>query len=163
MTKVSEHIQIKGGADLAALILRRPDSIGRFPGVEHAYVGQPGLRMQMRIQPMGITLHDSVLLAWSKDRVDNDTHIYPFRIEGGRWLHGTGEMAFADAPADCTMATLSWEPEIPATLSVVPGMRRAIKRWLKRSSRDWLVAMKTQIEPRNESACGAFTLADVGA
>ena len=163
MTKVSEHIDIEAAPGLTALMLRRPDAIGRFPGVEHAYIGHPGLRMQVRIEPMGIPLHDSVVLAWGKDRMQDDVHVYPFRVEGGRWLHGTGEMTFKSSPADTSTVGITWAPEIPATLSVVPGMRRSIRRWLKRASREWLATMKQQIEPTHASNCARLNFADVGA
>lgn len=162
MLQIKESIALAAPAGTVALLLRQPQSIEAFPGVEHASVGQPGVHIDLAVPLMGIRLKDRVLLAWGRPKVVNEHHLHSFGIEGGRWLHGHGEVDVEELADDQSSWTINWEMDLPLGMSMIPGVRFSLKRWLVSSTRRWMREMKKMIETAPARAI-RLTPADIGA
>ena len=159
MIRIKDSIDIETLPGVVALQLRNPSALAEFPGVTHAFVGHPGLRVDLAIAPMGLRLRDRLLLSWKKPSGRD----YPFGIEGGRWVHGTGTVHITPTGL-ASEVCIEWELELPLVLAMIPGMRFAVRRLLKASTSVWLVRMKKRVEgPSRPLGCGALSLAEVGA
>lgn len=158
--RVLERAVIGSSAERAAHEMSKPESIARFPGISRAFVGQPGIRVDISVDPMH--LHDSLVLSWWKPHIEQSHRVYPFGFEGGRWLNGMGRIKMDSIASGASEVSLEWEIDVAKPLAAIPGFNRALGRWLRHSTRTWLERMRLAIEyrPRSEPC---FTLADVGA
>ncbi|HVE76636.1 MAG TPA: hypothetical protein VND22_07715 [Actinomycetota bacterium] len=158
---MSEQVDVGVPSGNLALLMRRAEAIEKFPGVKSAQVGQPGLRLEIAIDPLGVKLTDRVLLSWRKPGREADQCVYPFGLEGGTWLHGRGEGRLDRLAPDMTRAALDFTIELPWYMRLIPGMRAALKRQLRKAAKDWLGSISGSAQVTR--ARPVLTLADVGA
>lgn len=158
--RVLERAVIGSSAAQAAHEMSKPESIARFPGIRRAFVGQPGVRLDITVDPM--RLQDSMVLSWWKPHIEETHRVYPFGLEGGRWLSGTGRVQMDRIASEASDVSMSWEIDVAKPLAAIPGFNWAFGRWLRQSTITWLERMRLAIESRSRKE-PCFTLADVGA
>lgn len=161
MSKIIESTTVEVPAGRIALTLRNPDSIALFPGVRSAIVGHPGMRLSVQMPGKTFPLKDSVLLAWHRPRQEGATLVYPFAIEGGRWLHGEGVVLITQQ-GDTSTIEMRWEPEPPLWMRTSGG-GVALRKALRFATRSWLNQMKQKLESPCADGHYHLSSADVGA
>lgn len=161
MIQIVQQVRVDAEPDTVALTLRKPGSIASFPGVKAATVADPGMHLQ--VQPIGLPIHDELTLSWRKPFSDEIGSIQTFGIDG-KHIHGVGKVSLDAERYAATTIGMTWEVELPWSLRLVPGMHRAVRRSLDRSTKQWLEAMKGSLEARMASISDLrFNAGDVGA
>lgn len=142
--------------------MKDPQTIASFPGVKRAFVGHPGMRLDVEIP--GVHLRDRFVLKWWKPREEVDEKIYPFGVEGGRWVTGCGEVHMAKIDAAHAQIAIQWEIELPRWAWFIPGLPTTAKVWLRSASRRWLAGIRTSMESAVRTLTDPrLTLGDIGA
>jgi len=161
MSKITQSVTVAVPAGRIALTLRNPESIALFPGVRSAVVGHPGMRLSVQMPGRTFPLKDSVLLSWHRPRQEDGALIYPFGIEGGRWLHGEGVVRITQQGETSTIE-MHWQPEPPLWMRTAGG-GVALRKALKAATRQWLDEMKRKLESPTANGHYHLTALDVGA
>lgn len=142
--------------------MRDSETIATFPGVKRAFEGHPGMRLDIEIP--GLHIRDRFVLKWWRPREEVATKVYPFGVEGGRWVTGSGEVAMATIDAAHAQIAVQWDIELPRWAWFVPGLSLAGRFALRGATRRWLAGIKASMESAVRAITDPIlTPADIGA
>lgn len=141
--RVQEATAIEASPDQLAGTMKTPEVIASFPGVKRAFVGQPGVRLDVELPGH---IQDRFILTWWKPRASETEKVFPFGVQGGRWISGCGEVTMHPLYTGASQVEFSWELELPRWVWFIPGLPALGKLWLRTATKTWLRSVKSTIE-----------------